>query len=1052
MKKISLLLAFLFMLGTQVILAQSKNMTGTVTDENDEPLPFVTVVVKGTTQGTTTGIDGKFTIGVKDSDILVFSFVGYNTVEVPVANKSTVSVNMKTDSRILDEVMVVAYGTTTKKSFTGSATTVKADKLEKIPVTSFDKALQGNVSGLQVTSSSGQPGSGATVRIRGVGSINASSQPLYVVDGVAINGSNLSAIANSDNGTSTNPLAAINPDDIASYTVLKDASAASLYGSRAANGVVIITTKKGKEGKAKIEAKAQWGFSDRAVKGFDLMNADKFYQMAFQGLANRYNPTVAAGNVESVVGFNPFKVPSGESAILPDGSINPNAKLMVNTDWRDAVYRIGRSEEYSVRATGGNKKMNYFISGGYLNQKGIVKHSDYKRYTTTLNLNAQMNDWLKVGMNNNLSYSEQNTPPGAGGGANPVRMSVLFSRAIPLYKLDPITFEPILKDGQKQYNYSNPVSHDFNPIGIGETDIYKTITARVLSNMYAEATILKDFKAKSVFAIEATGLNETRFYNPEHGNGAGPNGLSAKYRISDITMTSTNTLNYEKQINENHKINVLAGQEAIKNHYDYFTGTKGNFPYPGLDQLIAGSDPKEIEQYFTEWTMMSFFGRVNYDISNKYYLSVSARNDGCSRFGKNYKNGQFYSIGGSWRITEEKFMPDWYWLDDLKLRASYGTSGNAGVGDYAHLGLLTFGDNYNGTPGISFSQLANERLSWERNGNLNIALEFTIFNGINSSIDFYNRTSKDLLLNRPTSLTTGFSSRKENLAEMRNTGIEWNLNTTNFSTGDFVWTTNFNLTYNKNEVTALPQKEIINGTKIWTKGESLYTFYMREWAGVNRNDGRPMWLLNETPENEAEYIKTYSGVEGTDQKVYVYNGKVVTSDYSLAQKAKVGDALPKFYGGLSNSFSYKGFDLDFLLYFSIGGNVYNSTEAALSHGGKTIGQNLLASQANSWTPENPDADNPEYLYGNPYNPAGRSTRFLHDASYLRLKNITLGYNIPRSFLSRIGISNAKVYVQANNVFTVSGLKGIDPEQALTGLTSYNIPITKSINFGINLGI
>lgn len=1045
MKKISLLLAFLFMLGSQVIFAQSKNVTGTVTDENSEPLPFVSVVVKGTTQGTTTGIDGNFALDVQNSDVLVFSFVGYSTIEIPVGNQKNIAVQMKPDSKILDEVMVVAYGTTTKKSFTGSAATVKADKLEKIPVTSFDKALQGNVSGLQVSSSSGQPGSATSVRIRGVGSLSASSQPLYVVDGVAINGGNLSSISNSNNGTSTNPLASINPDDIASFTVLKDASAASLYGSRAANGVVIITTKKGKEGKAKIEAKAQWGFSDRAVEGYDLMSADKFYQKAHEGIANVYGVPTADAATAGQIGFQPFKVPDGEQVILADGSINPNAQLMVNTDWRDHVYRVGKSQEYSVRVSGGNDKASYFISGGYLNQEGIVVQSDYKRYTTTINVDAKANDWLKVGMNNNLSYSEQNTPPGTGGGANPVRMSILFPSAIPLYQLDD-NFNPI-PDGKGGYlyNYDNQVSNDFNPIGITYADIYKTITARVLSNAYAEASLTKDLTAKSVFAIEATGLNETRYYNPDHGNGAGPGGLSNKYRTTNVTLTSTNTLNWKKQLNENHNFNVLVGQEAVKNSYNYFTAGKAKFPAGGLDQLTAGSDLKTISEYTSNWSLLSFFTRVNYDYKSKYYLSGSVRRDGSSRFGDENKYGTFFSIGGSWRITEEEWMPDFYWLDDLKLRASYGTSGNDAVGNFASLDLLQFGWNYAGDPGLIYSQLANPGLTWEQNDNLNIGVDLTIFNNITTSFEFYKRYSKQLLLDVPTSLTTGFDSRTDNVGNMTNTGFEWNVSSTNISNSDFVWTTDFNFTYNKNEITSLPQDQIIQGSKVWREGASLYTFYIQEWAGVNRENGRPMWLLND-PENAEKLMAQYP------TEVYEYDGKIVTSKYAFAQKAEVGDALPKFYGGLTNGFSYKGFDASFLVFFSIGGKVYDYTEADLSHGGKTVGQNLLASQYDTWSPENTDSDNPQYIYGNPDKPNSRSTRFLHDASYVRLKNITIGYTLPKSLVSKIGISNAKVYVQGNNLLTFSGLKGLDPEQALSGTTDYNIPNTKSINFGINLGI
>ncbi|MFA8300249.1 MAG: SusC/RagA family TonB-linked outer membrane protein [Hyphomicrobiales bacterium] len=1065
MKKISLLLAFLLMLSTQAIFAQSETIKGLVTDENNEPLPFVTVVIKGTTNGSTTSIDGSFQLDAQPNDVLVFSFVGYKTLEVPINGRKKVDVNLLPDSKMLEEVMVVAYGTTTKKSFTGSASTVKADVLERLPVSSFDKALQGNASGVQVNDNSGQPGAATSIRIRGIGTLNASAEPLYVIDGVAINNSDISGVANSEYGTSTNPLSAINPADIESVNILKDASAASLYGSRAANGVVIITTKKGKKGKkgsgARINAKAQWGVSDLAVKPYDVMSADEYYKKEWEGL---YNYALAGGdsnadaasfahnNVAGVVGFNPFQTPEGETPILDNGTINPNAKLMVNNDWRDEIFRTGKTQQYDVNVSGGNDKVNYYVSGGYLKQDGVIKNSNFERFSTAINVEGQAKEWLKIGMKNNLSYSDQNTPPAGSGADNVVASTSQIPMAIPIYVLDPVTFRPILANGEKQFNYDNNVYNDFNPIGINEIDIFNTKTVRVLSSAFAEA-VVSDFKFKSILAVDAAGLNETRYYNTQHGNGASVNGRSSKYRTSELTISSTNTINWSKQLNEANKLDVLVGQEAVKSTLDFLQAQKTNFPFDGVDQLVAGSTPTEAYQYTSTSRLFSLFSRVNYDYNSRLYGSASLRYDGSSRFGDDYKYGTFFSLGGGWRISQESWMPEWSWLDDMKIRASVGASGNDGIGNFEHLGYFAYNNNYAGNPGIQLSNLSNPELSWEKNTNINVGLDISIFNSVTATVEYFNRFSDGLLYDKRLSLTSGLPTKKLNLASIVSSGVELQIHSTNIATDDFVWTTNFNLTYNQNELTDLGDYDrYINGTKIWEKGRSPYEYFIREWAGVNRENGRPMWYLNEHMNTNRFTANELNSLEASGD-IYKHNGRYVTSTYSLAEKDYQGDALPKIYGGLGNSFSYKGFELDFLVYFSLGGQILDVNRASLSHSGESPGTNMLRDQNDSWTPENRDSENPIYIYGNTDNPNTTSTRFLKDASYVRLKHVTFGYNLPRNLVSKIGINNAKVFAQVNNILTLSQLEGVDPAQAaLSGNTQFSIPTTKSFNVGINIGL
>ena len=580
------------------------------------------------------------------------------TQEVAVA--PSLRVILKSDSEILDEVTVIAYGTAKKNSLTGSVATIKSSDMEKLPVTSFEKALQGLSPGLQIASVSGQPGSSTQVRIRGIGSMSASSTPLYVIDGVAIEAANLSEVANTSKyGTSANPLSNLNPNDIESITILKDASAASLYGSRAANGVILITTKQGKKGQAKVSFKAQMSSSKLPSGGYNLMNASEHYALYYGGF---YNNNIAKGmsseeasaaankSTQSMYGRNPYNVANPLDA---SGDLTSGAQLMIDTDWLDEVFRTGMSQEYDISVNGGNEKSKYFISMGYMNQEGIVIGSDFERYSGRANVSTEIKPWFSMGINSTFSLAKQNTPVGGGGGASPLTNGIFLPNAVPVYDLDENFQMQYDENGKPLYNFKNPIFQDMNVISFAQTDKYATNTYRVLVNPYVDFNFY-GVHWKTSLSYDYINLDETQWYNAEHGNGKAAQGRLYKYAIWNNTFGLTSTLNYNFNIKEDHHFSVLAGYEIYNKEYKrtYAQGTK--FPIGGLTELNVAATPQEVGSVTDKERMLSYFGRLNYDYQNKYFASFSIRSDGSSRFAPGHRYGTFWSVGLNWRISEEK--------------------------------------------------------------------------------------------------------------------------------------------------------------------------------------------------------------------------------------------------------------------------------------------------------------------------------------------------------------------------------------------------------------
>ena len=1034
-RKLTLMLALLFV-WTGVAWSQGVTVKGVVTSEEDGlPIVGASVLVKGTTQGTITDVDGNFMIsGVKaDSKTLIVSFVGMKSKEVAI-KKGELKIVMKSDAEVLDEVMVVAYGTVKKSAFTGSATVVDQDKI-KSPAVSFDKSLAGQVSGVQVMSNSGQPGSGTSFRIRGSGSLKASNEPLYVIDGVATTSTEYSSIAE-ENESSSNILSSINPNDIESITVLKDAAAAALYGSRAANGVVVITTKSGKEGKARVNFNAQFSWS-KLGKAYDMMSSADMYKMIYQGYrAKGETMEEANASAQGALTHNPYNV---ENPLDENGNVVDGAKLVVDTDWQKEVFRTAPSQDYNMNVSGKNDKTNYFFSIGYTKQGGITPASDFKRYSAKANINTKVNRWFNAGLNVTFSHSIQNTTVESSAGASPLYNALSFPNAVPVYIVDN-EGNPVLDDnGNKQYNFTNPVSRDFNPLAIPLMDVNRSKFYRLLASGYAEITFFKGFFFKTVFSPDYVSTDEHRYWNKEHGNGPTYNGRLDKYHHVDLMYTSTNTFNYTNIFKDVHSLNVMAGMEYWQSTYEtLYAGGRGLLG--DMQELAGASGSFSPSSDTTKETLISYFGRAEYAYKDKYNFSASLRADGSSIFGADTKWGTFWSLGASWRINQEDFLKDIEWIDNLKLRLSYGTSGNkSGLARYASLGLWTTSADYlyGSNIGVGHDQLVNALLGWEKQGMFNVGVDFSFWNRFYGSVDFFNKTSDGLLYDVPLALQNGLSSITMNAAKTSNTGFEIVLGA-NILRGPLVWNMDLNASFIKDKIEDLNGENDVRMTdyqKIWSVGGSQYEFYMPTWAGVDPDNGSPLWY-----------------------KVNDDGTRTTTSVYSEATYERQGRSTPLAYGGFINTFSYKNFDLTIQLNYSLGGKIYDNIYAGMMHDGATTAQNMHVDALEAWTTPGQHTNVPKYAVNNATNSASLSSRFLYDATNVKLKTITLSYTLPKNLgvFSKV-ISGAKLWVSADNLctwFADKGYKGYDDIDiyGVQGYKTYpySFPTPRTFSIGANL--
>ncbi len=1021
--------------------AQEKRVRGTVRAGDNLLLPGATIRLKGTPNGTVTDAEGRFAISVHDRNaVLVVSYTGYQTLEVP-ASDTLLNIRLS-GAATLNEVLVVAYGTANKISYTGSASVVNAKDIERQQVSSISRALQGAVPGIQSVASAGQPGSNATIRIRGIGSINASSDPLYVVDGVPFSGN----------------INTLNPADIQSISVLKDAAASALYGSRGANGVIIITTKQGRlNAKPTVTLSANTGFSSRAVADYEKVDAKEYFELQWEALRNKQlstnpaNPAAAAqyatDNLVSTLKINPFG-PNYPTPVGIDGKLAAGATPLWTDDWGKSTERTGKRQQVDLNVSGGSEQSKYFVSAGYLNDEGFIIGSGYQRFNGRVNYNTKVNRWFETGVNVAISSAKQDAPPQDDSNqGNYANFGRLVPNIYPIYERNTDGSIKLDQNGQPIYDFGNyrpsAAAPGNNLLGSSSLNKYQSKLDNVTFRGNIQINILEELKLKSSISADYSNSLTHSYSNPLLGGSVSTRGSVSKGENRQLAYTVNNFLDYTFRIQRRHQLNVLAGQEVYIFNTSGLSGSKSNFGFLGKEEPNAASLLTGFSGSSDNYKLASYLAKVDYNFEDRIFLSGSFRRDGSSRFHPYSRWGNFWSVGASWNITQESFFHSPTWLNVLKLRASYGAQGNDNLGGYYQYQDLYSIYNSLGEAGLITSRLPTPGLKWETNLNLNAGFDASFLHDrIILTAEYFERSSKDLLFQRPLAPSLGFGSIDDNIGSLKNKGFDIQLQTTPVLTKDFKWDVGVNLSHFKNEITELPQKEIIPAntsvigpTKKLTVGGSVYDFFLREWAGVDRTTGLPLWYKNE-----------YETLPGGEKRI---KGKTTTSDFNQADQYIVGSSLPDVTGGINTVLSYKGVELSALLAFSIGGKILDYDLVMLSHNGNNIGRTWSKTILDHWTPENPDTDVPK-LTTDPLNWNTASTRFLYDASYARLRNVGVSYALPASLVSRFNLQQVRVYARGENLVTFYKNDGLDPEQALDGVTFYRYPAQKTFSFGFDI--
>lgn len=1043
MRRVVMLYAMLMFI-TVGAFSQNRTITGTVTNEDGQPLSNVTVLVKGTKNGTVTNSAGAYSINVSgESNVLVFSYVGRETLESIIGIDGVIDILLPLAMDVLSEVIVqVPYGTIKRTSFTGSEATISSNEITKQPVTNITKAMDGLVAGVTSTNGGGAPGSGSSLMIRGIGSVNASSTPLYVLDGVPYDGS----------------ITSLNPNDIESITILKDASASALYGSRAANGVVMITTKKGKRGAPVTMVNVQQGFLTRGIPEYDRVDPKAYYELFWEAYKNNY---ISQGNSPEEAGilasnvltspnglvYNAYNVPGNQLVDSVTGQLNPNAKLLWNESWEDALYRTAKRTNAFISVSGAQEKSNYYLSAGILDDEGIVKFSGYNRYDMRVNVNMNATDWLKTGLNLDGAISKnKNVPTGGTATTNPFYYTRQMGPIYPVYQhdlttgalvYDSITGEPMLDWGVPEQMGTRPYAGRSNLLGSLALDERSAQIFNGNANTYAEITFLKDFSFKTTLGVNFYTSNGVSYQNNQYGDAAPTPGLSdgGRSTISNekqISLTANEVLSWNKTIGK-HDIRALVGHENYRYQYHYLAGYMSGFLFPGQWELNNGTSSfSPPASYEDNHRIESYFGSANYTFNDKYLVSASYRSDGSSRFAPDVRWGNFYSAGLGWRISQENFMNNISWINELKLKASYGEQGNENIGLYYQYTGYYYAQG-NGTY-LTPTRPANPDLLWEKNAILNLGVDFSLFNRkLQGSVEWYNRVSDNLLFDVPLPSSTGNLSVWKNIGTMKNTGVELTLMSEIIKTRNFNWRVDFNFSHYKNVITKLPEIQsvngIVSGTKKLFEGKSLYEFWLREYAGVDAATG------------DALYFKDVKDADGKPT-----GERTVTNQINLADYYFQGSAIPDFTGGLTNTLSYKGISLSFLLVYSYGGKFYDGNYASLMHRG-SAGTAWSVDVLDRW--QNPgDVTNVPRVQNAISGQDGVSTRWLFDASYLNIKNISLGYSLPDKIASKLYMGGLDVFVNADNIWLFTAHKGMDPQRSFTGTSDWSYTPYRTITFGI----
>ena len=994
----------------EVRAPKSVKIRGIILDELGEPAIGANIVVKGTTNGTITFMDGRFELEVPELPVtLIVSYIGYVKQEIKVTTTQDIKVDLVSDANMMDEVVVTGYGTFKKSAYAGSAATVKTAELQDVPAVDFRDLLQVSASGVQISSTSGQPGASSSVSIRGMGSFNASNSPLYVIDGIPVRSGTINSMS-SDAGLDI--MSTINSSDIETITVIKDAAAASLYGSRAANGVILITTKKGKEGKATVSVKADWGFSDFAMEYRPVMNGADRRDYIYNGLA--------AGQMRD-------GATEADALAYADANIDKYAPIpwCGFIDWDDIMFQKGSHQTYEASVSGGTDKFKYYSSLSYLKQDGISLNSGMNRISGRMNIDYQATSRLRIGANVLMAIVNQDVYSEGTSYTAPFyssRNCVVPSDAV--YNEDGSWNREFIRNGKR------------NPLLAATYDYQKENVHRTMNTVFAEYEFIKNLKLKSTLSYDYTVTKGTDWSDPRTSNGESTNGAMDKkfYEFSKLVWATAAT--YQKTISDKHTIDVLAGYEIDATYRDYLSGSVTNFVTADKNDVSNGQTVGSVGGNSTEYRMISYLTRANYDYMSKYYLGASFRIDGSSRLARGNRWGKFWSASAAWRVIEEDFMEALKDnMSDLKLRASYGVNGTLPSDYYGYMGLSSVSDGYLEQPGIIQSQIANSDLQWETNHNFNIGLDFGFWNRLNFTIEYYTRTTKNLLMDCPISMTTGFGSYLMNIGKVRNKGFELEINSTNIENKNFRWNTTFNISHNRNEILVLDgeQTRIISGTQIREVGKSYRTFYMIEFAGINPETGAPQFYTNSVDEN-GNLVKD------------------ITENSSEANAIVLDkQAEPKVVGGLSNTLRYKWFDLNFTFTYQFGGYSYDNWAQKTEHGGNDMEANIPTYYKDSWKQPG-DVTQYEIFIASPSNAMNKitTTRRLHSSDFVRLKNLTFGVTLPKQLTQKAGINNLRFYMSANNLWIWAKHDYYDPEAVRNGSAIWGTPPLKTVTFGLNM--
>ena len=1050
MKKQKILL-LLMLLSFGVYLSAQTIVKGTIKSEDaKDGLIGASVLIKGTTQGVISDLNGNFELSISDpkSAVLEISFTGLQTQTINLGGRTFIEVFLE-NAKILDEVVVTSFGTAKKTSFTGAQSKITAQELAVRPITNIASAIAGTAAGVQTTAGSGQPGTAPSIRIRGFGSISSSNDPLYVVDGVPFSAS----IAN------------LNPDDVESITLLKDAASTALYGARAANGVVMVTTKKGSKDRNTINVKYTKGYNTRALQEYERIGPADYYPIMWESYRNSLayratNPlTLAAANTDAsaqigtLLAYNVYNVPKNQ-LVGTDGKLNPSASLLYTGDelnWEKPLMRQGKRDEINMNFSGGSDKSDYFLSVSYLNDKGFLIRSDYDRYTARLNMNTQLKPWFKTGANVSATVTKSNQAdvPETGGTTfvNPFFFTRTMGPIFPVYAYDPAnpTQVLLLDNGSKRYDYGNLTSLGLpsrpqygGRHAIAETEKNQNFFRRNVAGGrgYAEFTFLKDFKFTANAGVDISNINNSTFGNPEIGDGA-PAGR-ATHDFQNITSYNlSQLLNYTKSFG-NHNVSALLGHENYEVKSNNLTGSRSQLILEGNIELVNFTTTTNLNSVADLRRVEGFFSRLNYDFKEKYFISASARRDGSSKFYKDVRWGNFYSISGAWRIDQEPFLKNVPVISQLKLRSSWGQTGNDGdISNYAWQPLFNLGWNNAGEAGILQSSLGNNKLEWETSNAYDVALEFGLFkNRISGTVEYFNRKSTNLIFDVPLPLSAGITSVTQNIGSMFNRGIELELSLEIIRGKDFQWIIEANATKLTNRITKMPEQnpEIISGTKKLKVGSSVFDFWLRENLGVNPANG-------ETWFRAANFVASNS--------LITEKGDTVTNSVNNARFIYSGSSIPALNGGFSNTFKYKGLSLSALVVYQIGGKVYDGAYAAvMGSGGYGSAKHIDILQR--WQNPGDITNVPRMDNGRTADFNAASTRWLTDGSYLNLRTVTLSYTLPTNIFGKPIIQNAQVYVSGENFVILSARKGMNVQQNFGGTTDNVFSSAKSLVTGINI--